>query len=99
MYVCSKPKYLIYPFTEASWSKFVQSPLQLQNVDSKESILAEKAVERFNLNSAPQNHMLGNVGFHKGCYSNFTNTSNIAKTCKRCENAALEKIFQTEGCV
>ena len=36
------------------------------NFVSKESILAEKAVERFNLNSAPQNHMLGNVGFHKG---------------------------------
>ena len=93
IHVASKTKSQISLFSKASWASFVQCAQKWVNLNTAESLIAEKAIAKFNLTETLRDQDVPvNVGFHRECYMLFTNKEHIARACRR-EKAAKD----TEG--
>lgn len=94
IHVASKAKSPITVFSSTSWVSFVQCAQKWVNLNTAESVIAEKAIATFNLTETWRDQDVPvNVGFHRECYMLFTNKDHIARACRRREKAAKD----TEG--
>ena len=84
-------------FTDISWDKFIQSVFLWKDLACRESVVAEEAVQRFNLNSQESTAIPDNGGYHRDCYCHFTNKTKIQRAQKRREKEALLQENATKG--
>ena len=68
---------------ERSWRKFVNVSLLWINLGGRENEVAERAVRTYNLREDEIPDIPVNVGYHRECYSVYTNICNIEQACKR----------------
>ncbi|XP_067300890.1 uncharacterized protein [Pseudorasbora parva] len=91
IHVASKAKSPITVFSQTSWASFVQCAQKWVDLNTAESLVAEKAIATFNLTETWRDQDVPiNVGFHRECYMLFTNKDHIARACRRREKAAKD---------
>lgn len=92
MHVASCVKSDVQPFSERSWTTFVQSCFLWENLETKESEVAKHVIVAFNLNSSGASNVPNKSGYHRECYHReFTNKGQIARASKRRETAAKDE--------
>ena len=81
----------ITPFTNTGWEKCIISVFDWKDLGTKESLLAEEAVRRFHFHTQePAWYCIpANTGYHRDCYSHFTNIAKIKRAQERKVKAAL----------
>lgn len=84
MHVARNAKGPLTPFSNTSWTKFVECTLSWASLHTTESVVAEKAIVAYNLRDDNQD-VPANVGYHRECYMLFTNKEHIARALKRRE--------------
>lgn len=88
------------PFTDISWEKFIKSVFLWKDLEGREGIIAEEAVQAYKLQSQePTNQLVkpANTGYHRECYSHFTNITKIKRAQRRREKAVLVEETAKEG--
>ena len=94
MHIASVAKTPLVQFSSKSWSKFVQCAQQWMTLNTEESVIAEKAIQTFNITADHVPDVPSNVGYHRQCYMLFTNKEHIERARKRKlkENEGLYKM-------
>lgn len=88
MHLESNAKSSITSFSTQSWERFVLCSRQWVNLNTTESVLAEKAILTFNINADQDVPAVPpNVGYHRECYMRFTHKGHIERAQKRKEKA------------
>ncbi len=90
MHVTSCTSTNIIPFSETSWIKFVQCSLEWVNLNTKESQIAQKAVEKYKITEGHIPDVPIHVGYHRECYMQYANKRNIERASKKKEKTVQE---------